>query len=400
MVALTPDALWKASKCIVSDIDMSESHSMKLVCATTATVQRYLDDQGRKELPTMQTPPYGFHMRLKHGVNKLLRLAGLHISRAVIHDEAIARRYSAIAKSVALGTVLRLWSDPAEFDAVYAALADEASRQVFDWFICYRTALTLLGEDASDVVPGAMSGDAWQAVLQRASQMFVRGAYRINGLIVDSGLEEVAATFLLEQYRLKNIVEPQTGDIVLDCGAYKGETALWFAQQVGSSGRVVAFEPDARNALSLRHNLLMNQSAEVAPVSVVESAVSRTAGTLCFNAGAEGSSRADAAAAQVVPATTIDDAMRQEQLDRVDFIKMDIEGGEVDALTGAARTLERFTPRLAISVYHRPGDLPDIVGLIRRASPNYQLYLSQKSPGVAETVLFACCDQAGRSAYA
>lgn len=97
----------------------------------------------------------------------------------------------------------------------------------------------------------------------------------------------------------------------------------------------------------------------------------------------------DATAADSVPAVTIDDVVEEQHLGRVDFIKMDIEGGEVDALRGAEETLKRFTPRLAISVYHRPPDLPDIVTLVRQACPIYRLYLSHKSPGLAETVLFA-----------
>jgi hypothetical protein len=68
---------------------------------------------------------------------------------------------------------------------------------------------------------------------------------------------------------------------------------------------------------------------------------------------------------------------------------MDIEGAEVDALRGAVNTLTRFAPRLAISVYHRPHDLPDIAMLIRDTCPDYRLYLSQKPPGLCDTILFA-----------
>lgn len=110
---------------------------------------------------------------------------------------------------------------------------------------------------------------------------------------------------------------------------------------------------------------------------------------LHFNTHAENSSCMDAASTESVPAVTIDDVVEEQHLGRVDFIKMDIEGGEVDALRGAEGTLKRFTPRLAISAYHRPHDLPDIVALIRQACPDYRLYLSHKPPGLCDTVLFA-----------
>lgn len=371
---------------------MDESHSMTLVKQTIEDVQRYLEAQARGELPTVATLPDGRGIGLAHRLNQVLRQMNLHVSRATIHDEAMreARRgYNPIVKSVALGTILQLEADPSEFDAVYDALSDENSRRTFDWFVSYRVALAFLGQDAEEVVPGIMSTAEWQKALDQTGRMFVGGSYRIDGMTVDSGLPEVAATFFLEQYRLKDNVEPRSGDVVLDCGAYRGETALWFARRVGKDGRVVAFEPAARNAEGLRRNLAVNRSVEMAPVTVLECAVSSSTGVLHFNAQAEGSSRLDAVSTESVPAVTIDDVMEEQHLGRVDFTKMDIEGGEVDALRGAEETLKKFTPRLAISVYHRPHDLPDIVKLILRACPDYRLYLSHKSPGLAETVLFA-----------
>jgi FkbM family methyltransferase len=296
--------------------------------------------------------------------------------------------------------MLQIAADPSGFDASYEALSDEESRRTFDWFISYRTALAFLGQDADEVVPGMMGMAQWQKVLDQAEQAFEGSVYHLGGMTVDSGLPEVAATFLLEQYSLKGIVEPGIGDVVLDCGAYRGETALWFARRIGKGGRVVAFEPSARNAEGLRANLIANRSIEVAPITVVQSAVSSSTGMLNFNAQAEGSSREDVQSMEFVPSVTIDDVVEQQHLGRVDFIKMDIEGGEVDALKGAEKTLTRFTPRLAISVYHRPNDLPDIVALVRQACSCYRLYLSHKSPGLGETVLFARCELGEDDAHA
>jgi FkbM family methyltransferase len=376
-----------------------ESHSMMLVKKTVADVQCHLDGHARGEVSTVSTLLAGQAVvSLAHIINRALRHVNLHVTRSTTHDEAMRRRYSPLAKSIALGTMLHLEADPREFDAVYDALSDEDSRKTFDWFISYRVALAFLGWDADEVVPGIMSTAEWQKVLDQLGKTFVDGAYRIDGVAVDSGFEIVAETFLLEQYRLKDIVEPGTGDVVLDCGAYMGETALWFAQRVGKSGRVVAFEPAVHSAEGLRRNLAANRSVEMAPVTVMDCAVSSSAGLLQFDTSAslqqfdiraEDSSHADTTSTESVPAVTIDDVVEEQHLGRVDFIKMDIEGGEVDALRGAEETLKRFTPRLAISVYHRPHDLPDIVKLILEASPDYRLYLSHKLPGWTDVVLFA-----------
>ena len=74
---------------------------------------------------------------------------------------------------------------------------------------------------------------------------------------------------------------------------------------------------------------------------------------------------------------------------RASYIKMNIEGAEIDALNGARRTIERWLPKLAISVYHRPSDLWRIPQLVHETSPRYALYLRQHDGGVIETVLYA-----------
>ena len=67
--------------------------------------------------------------------------------------------------------------------------------------------------------------------------------------------------------------------------------------------------------------------------------------------------------------TTIDKLSAELSLDRVDFIKMDIEGAERQALEGARETIQRFRPKLAIALEHRPEDLKDIPALIARQWP-------------------------------
>ena len=75
--------------------------------------------------------------------------------------------------------------------------------------------------------------------------------------------------------------------------------------------------------------------------------------------------------------------------ERATFIKMNIEGAEIDALYGAQNTIRRWLPKLAISVYHRPTDLWRIPQLVRELSDKYDLFLRQHDGGVIETVLYA-----------
>ena len=73
-----------------------------------------------------------------------------------------------------------------------------------------------------------------------------------------------------------------------------------------------------------------------------------------------------------VECITIDSIVEQLKLEAVDFIKMDIEGGERRALRGAVESLSRFHPKLALAAYHEPDDPKVIAGIVRGARPEYQ----------------------------
>ncbi len=81
--------------------------------------------------------------------------------------------------------------------------------------------------------------------------------------------------------------------------------------------------------------------------------------------------------------------VRERGIPRVSFIKMDIEGAEMAAIEGAAGTIRRFRPRLAISVYHRFTDLTEIPAALHALVPEYEFTLGHYSMHLEETVLYA-----------
>ncbi|MGB9878164.1 MAG: FkbM family methyltransferase, partial [bacterium] len=90
-------------------------------------------------------------------------------------------------------------------------------------------------------------------------------------------------------------------------------------------------------------------------------------------------------AMEEVKAMRIDTIVEELGLGRVDFIKMDIEGAEVDALLGAERTITQFKPKLAICTYHRPTDPMEIRQILLKYNPNYKFKEIERG----EKVLFA-----------
>jgi hypothetical protein len=76
----------------------------------------------------------------------------------------------------------------------------------------------------------------------------------------------------------------------------------------------------------------------------------------------------------------------------VTFIKMDIEGSELNALKGAEQTIRKYKPKLAICVYHRAKDLITIPQYIKTLVPEYKLYFRAHKYGTYDFVLYAVCD--------
>lgn len=164
----------------------------------------------------------------------------------------------------------------------------------------------------------------------------------------------------------------RTGDIVLDCGANVGVYTR-VALEAGAR-LVVAIEPAPENLYCLTRNFTEEIRAGrviVYPKGVWDKDDTLTLRT--FDAQSGGDSVAlkfpGSWAGPTVPLTTIDKLVEELHLERVDFIKMDIEGAERRALKGAKRTVERFKSRLAISMEHEPDDADVIPALIETLWP-------------------------------
>jgi hypothetical protein len=90
-----------------------------------------------------------------------------------------------------------------------------------------------------------------------------------------------------------------------------------------------------------------------------------------------------------VSTIAIDDFVAERGLERLDFVKMDVEGAELNLLQGARETIARFAPKLGLAAYHKDDDLVTIPEQLLALDPDYQLYLGSFSALEDETVLFA-----------
>jgi FkbM family methyltransferase len=207
---------------------------------------------------------------------------------------------------------------------------------------------------------------------------------------------DIVSVFLLGQYGYAGgatRVRAEPGDVVLDAGGCWGDTALYFASQVGPEGKVYTFEFDPESLEILRANLALNPRL-AGRIEVVERALwDRSGETLGFVQAGRMTTLVGPDDAQPstrpVSTITIDEFVEQEGLEQVDFLKMDVEGAELNLLRGARGSIERFAPKLGIAAYHKDDDLVRIPAAIVSLNPAYRLYLASFSPIEDETVLFA-----------
>ncbi|MCL5430603.1 MAG: FkbM family methyltransferase [Candidatus Marsarchaeota archaeon] len=144
--------------------------------------------------------------------------------------------------------------------------------------------------------------------------------------------------------------ELRPGDVVVDAGGYEGTFAIYAAKAVGETGRVIVFEPDSVNYRRLLANIELNGLTNVTVINkalwnkkkILFFTDKHTAGSSFFGGTLTG---------REVEAVTLDEELGRLGVQKVNFIKMDIEGSELQALRGATKTLEGDV-NLAVASYH------------------------------------------------
>jgi FkbM family methyltransferase len=169
---------------------------------------------------------------------------------------------------------------------------------------------------------------------------------------------------------------PHAGDITLDCGANVGVTV--HEELAAGAKTVVAIEPAPENLECLRRNYpneIATGRVIVVPKGVWDKEDFLTLRVDPKNSAADSfvMRREGAVELEKVPLTTVDKLVAELNLPRVDYIKLDIEGAEPRALTGAKETLAKYKPRISIAAYHQPDHPKLIPEIIRSERSDYQM---------------------------
>lgn len=152
------------------------------------------------------------------------------------------------------------------------------------------------------------------------------------------------------QRAIRKYVAP--GDTVYDIGANIGYVSLSLAKQVGSKGRVVAFEPLPKNVALLRENIKLNH---ISNIQVLEAAASDSAGEAVIRVSEDLAMaslvwhKQDAGAAEfTIRTVAVDNLVESGEIPPPRFVKIDVEGAEGPAVLGMQRTIAAAKPVLFI----------------------------------------------------
>ena len=290
---------------------------------------------------------------------------------------------------------------------LYNKLEDNESKELLIKILAYRTLghkkvklplnnseywttfqqLDKMTEDAESINLGFMDWKAYKINLKDFG-------YPIELFITVSG---IMAQMLLEQYKYHSdeaVIEVNEGDIVIDAGAYDGSTALNFAYKTGNSGHIYSFEFFPDSIAHFSRNLDLNPDL-AERITIVPNALWSSSNKKLFIIGKGPGTRVVTSTSDVsaeeIETLKIDDLVVNKKLARIDFIKMDVEGSELEALKGAEKSIRTYKPKLAISLYHKLHDFWEIPEWIDNLNLGYHFYLNHYTIHREETVLFAEC---------
>lgn len=173
-----------------------------------------------------------------------------------------------------------------------------------------------------------------------------------------------------DQYWDLDIIKPTSEEVIVDVGAYTGDSILTYIKNYGIDNykKIYAYEITPESIELIRNNTRYYPNIEIRKKAVVDFPKK-----VYMHINEEGSSanQISEEGEEILEGISIDNDIEEQ----VSMIKMDIEGGETKALLGCSNHIKMETPKLLISVYHNYEDLWKIPRVIDDMNSNYEFYL-------------------------
>lgn len=271
------------------------------------------------------------------------------------------------------------------FNILYNMLDDEYSKELFKKIIRYRYMLAFYPEVHQNIKKEIMFSLKYGTIstYKWLSKMISFLIFKRMSLPKEIGAFALFHIFDMKQYDVKDVFEVNNDSVVFDIGAWKGDSAYFFSKKCSDDAKIYAFEPDANayealkcvkekyklNNVILENVLLSNKEETIDFVSMIPNTP-----VVKMNA------------------VTVDKFVNDNNIDRIDYIKMDVEGAEQHILEGAKETIKKFRPSLAIAIYHGGKlfmeDFYKVPIFVKEITEGYKYYIRTFSPWGGETILF------------
>ena len=183
-----------------------------------------------------------------------------------------------------------------------------------------------------------------------------------------------------DQYLDSRIMNFTDEEVVVDCGAYIGDSILTYYKYVKSVAKYYALEPDLQNFNNAKRILSYEDFKNIEFCRVATGNENKT---LKFTSSEAAGFVSDEGNNEV-QIVKLDDFIKEP----ITFIKMDIEGSELSTLQGAANQIKNNKPKLAICAYHKPDDLWNLTNEILSMRSDYKVYLRLYLSTFCEAVLY------------
>jgi FkbM family methyltransferase len=191
-----------------------------------------------------------------------------------------------------------------------------------------------------------------------------------------------------DSYFLNDVFELVDDEVFIDCGAFDGDTLrAYLSRRQEAFRHFVAIEPDRVTFAKLEAYVAGLPAELRCKISILNCAVGAERAMIAFeDSGGLSSKSSQSGTSQIIslPIAELADSWRP-----FTYIKMDIEGAELDALRGARQVIERDRPVLAVCVYHTQHDLWRLPLLMKSMVPDYQMYLRCHEGDGWQTVAYA-----------
>lgn len=185
-------------------------------------------------------------------------------------------------------------------------------------------------------------------------------------------------------YFIQSLIELTNEEVFVDAGAFDGDTVKSFLKHVQQYKRIIAFEPDKQNYDKMK-KVFSDFDKQI---------ILRNTGAWSENTVLSFKAEGSEISKVMEDGDTNSDTVIVEAIDTIEectdatYIKMDIEGAEMRALTGARQIIMKNHPKLAISIYHKDEDMIKIPLFLHSLCPEYKMFVRQHSHSFYDTVLY------------